>query len=93
MRRRGRAAVSKGASSASVQVRGDVTFVRFGDAGLGHGGVGTDLAGMPDPSHEVIRVCSAGRAPRGGYFGYFCDRGGHLWKVAAAAGQEASIAE
>jgi catechol 2,3-dioxygenase-like lactoylglutathione lyase family enzyme len=32
----------------------------------------------------------AQRAPWGGYFGYFTDRDGYLWKVAAGAGPSAA---
>lgn len=35
----------------------------------------------------------AQRAAWGGYFGYFADRDGYLWKVAAGAGEQPYAAE
>lgn len=35
----------------------------------------------------------AQRGPWGGYFGYFADLDGYLWKVAVAAGDEPFVAE
>lgn len=35
----------------------------------------------------------AQRAPWGGYFGYFTDRDGYLWKVASGEGQQPFAAE
>lgn len=35
----------------------------------------------------------AQRAAWGGYFGYFADRDGYLWKVAAGAGEQPHAAE
>ena len=37
---------------------------------------------MADPD---FRVCAAAGAQWGGYFGYFSDPDGYLWKVATSA--------
>lgn len=45
------------------------------------------LAEAEDAGARIVRP--AGRAEWGGYFGYFADPDGHLWRVAAGAGDQA----